>query len=291
MSNLQVLISGGGVAGPIAAYFLARGGASVTIVERSPSLRSAGQNVDIRGAAVQVIRRMSLEDEVRKQHTTEEGLKWVDAENKSKADFPADKSGETETFTADIEILRSKLSELLFNATKDSVNYVFGDYITAIEQSESKAHVTFNKAAPQDYDVVIGADGLGSKTRALVFGPERSKEYVKPLGMWSSFFTIPQADTDGTWCRWYNAPGRRTIMIRPDNQGTARAFLSTMTPNPKLDEVLTDSISEQKALMHELFADADWEAERVLAGMDTAEDFYMVNAPSPPFPSSYPSYL
>lgn len=63
MSNLRALVVGASVAGPMTAYWLARAGAEVTIIERYPALRSGGQNIDIRTCGVTVIRKIpGLED-------------------------------------------------------------------------------------------------------------------------------------------------------------------------------------------------------------------------------------
>ena len=60
----HILIAGAGIAGPTLAWWLHRYGWRVTVIERAPSVRTAGQNVDVRGAAREVIRRMALDDEV-----------------------------------------------------------------------------------------------------------------------------------------------------------------------------------------------------------------------------------
>ena len=276
-SPVRVLIIGAGVAGPTVAYFLSKSPTrkfEVTILERSPELRTAGQNVDVRGAGADVIRKMGLEEAIRGATTAEEGVIFVDANNNTKATFPADKSGEVQTFTSDLEIVRGKLAMILYEATKDKAEYIFGDYVSSLEQDEDKISVTFAKGhKPRDFDIVVGADGLGSKTRSLVFGKE-SESWHKSLGMFASFFTIPMVESDGFWSRWYNAPGRRTIMLRPDNEGSTRAWMSTMTEDKRLKEVLEKGAGESKALMKELFEGAGWESERVVKGMEEANDYY-----------------
>ena len=81
MSGLRVLISGASVAGPALAYFLARSGAKVIVIERASSFRKNGQNIDIRGAGIEVIRRMGIEDAIRAATTGEAGLRFVSAYN------------------------------------------------------------------------------------------------------------------------------------------------------------------------------------------------------------------
>ena len=58
MSRLRVLVVGASIAGPTTAYWLAKAGASVTVIERFPKLREGGQNIDIRTAGVPVMRKI-----------------------------------------------------------------------------------------------------------------------------------------------------------------------------------------------------------------------------------------
>ena len=85
---MRVLISGAGIAGPALAWFLAKSGASVTVVEKSPSLLSHGQNVDISDSAITVIKKMGLLDEIRRFNTTEKGTQIIGSNGQPFARFP-----------------------------------------------------------------------------------------------------------------------------------------------------------------------------------------------------------
>ncbi|CRK31042.1 hypothetical protein BN1723_003768, partial [Verticillium longisporum] len=76
MPALKILVIGGGIAGPTLAFWLAPLGHDVTILERTESLRAQGQQIDLRGQAVSVIRRMGLVDEVRAHVVDEEGIQF-----------------------------------------------------------------------------------------------------------------------------------------------------------------------------------------------------------------------
>ncbi|MGI4737380.1 MAG: FAD-dependent monooxygenase [Janthinobacterium lividum] len=117
------------------------------------------------------------------------------------------------------------------------------------------------------FDLVLVAEGIGSSTRQLVFGPEVTR---RPLNLYTGYFTIPRGETDGSVARWFNAPGGRTVLVRPDRHGTTRALL-TLQQEPAGYEDL--SPAQQKALLQARFADAGWETPRVLAGL-AADDFY-----------------
>ena len=280
MSDLQVLISGASVAGPALAFFLARAGAKVTIVEKAPSLRTGGQNIDIRGVGLKVVRGMGLEAAVLKRATQEEGVAFVDASDRRRAEFPVDRTGQNLSMTAEVEIMRGDLVKIFYDATCDDVKYVFGDSIESMVEKDEKVNVLFKNGLKQQFDLVFAADGLGSPTRALIFGHDKQKSPIKSLGQYVAWFTIPRHGSDGRWARWYNAPGRRLILLRPDTQAeasqqTTRASLWICSDSAGLQGYSKLSIAEQKAMMHDLFGDAGWETSRALAGMDSADDFYM----------------
>jgi 2-polyprenyl-6-methoxyphenol hydroxylase-like FAD-dependent oxidoreductase len=267
----SILISGAGIAGPTLAFWLARYGMKATVIERAPQLRTAGQTIDIRGAGLQVVQKMGLEEIIRARTTQEKGINFVDRENRTQAAFPVEAMG-GQSFVSEIEILRGDLATLLYDQTRIDVEYVFGDKITAIVDLADHVQVSFAKEADRDFDVVVIADGLSSKTRELVF--ESSTSPIHRLGQYTSYFSIPYEESDGTWSRWYNAPGGRCVLLRPDGQGTntTRAFLALTSPPNGLEKL---DVKGQKAEMHKLFADAGWETNRILSAMETSTDFYL----------------
>ena len=101
----RALVSGAGVAGPALAFWLQRYGWEVIVVERAPEVRAGGQNIDIRGAAREVTRRMGLDEAVRDATTGEVGTRFVTADGATVAEFPAGTSQSGGT-TAEVEILR-----------------------------------------------------------------------------------------------------------------------------------------------------------------------------------------
>jgi 2-polyprenyl-6-methoxyphenol hydroxylase-like FAD-dependent oxidoreductase len=86
-----------------------------------------------------------------------------------------------------------------------------------------------------------------------------------------AYFTIPKASTDDRMWRWFNAPGKRSVSLRPDRHGTTRAMLSVAKKAAGEQEW---DMERQKIFLRDLFADAGWETPRILAGMDAADDFY-----------------
>jgi len=127
--------------------------------------------------------------------------------------------------------------------------------------------VTFRSGSGRRFDLVVLADGLRSRTRDLVFADIAR---TRSFGLYTAYFTIPRAESDGRWARWYNAPGRRVVLLRPDNQGTTRASLSFLLPRPGLERLQAPA---QQEFLRGHYADAGWETPRVLEGMSGSPDF------------------
>jgi 2-polyprenyl-6-methoxyphenol hydroxylase-like FAD-dependent oxidoreductase len=265
MNQRKILISGASIAGPTLAFWLNRFGFATTIVERSDSLRLGGQNIDIKGAAQQIAQLMGIEDEIRAADTGELGVRFVDKNEITKAELP---KGESEIGTSELEILRGDLAQILYNHTKDDTEYLFGNQIVSLNEFEKGVKVSFQNGEERTFDLVICADGIRSRTRFLIFGDE---PVVRFLNLYISYFTIPKTPSDSRWARWYNATGSRVIFIRPDNVGTARASFSFLS-EPKGYE--QKNLAEQKEILKQKFADAGWEATRILAALDNDTEIY-----------------
>jgi 2-polyprenyl-6-methoxyphenol hydroxylase-like FAD-dependent oxidoreductase len=270
MPTPSALIAGASIAGPALAYWLERYGWRTTIVERAPALRTGGQNVDLKGAGLQVIARMGLEDQVRAAYTGELGLEFVQAQGHVLARFPVgDPSGMS--LTSEVEILRGDLAELLVSATSARTEYRFGEWITSVRQEDGAALVTFEQGNAERFDLVVAADGIGSDTRRLVVDDE---PVVSSLGVEATWATIARTDSDADWWRWFNAPGG-TISLRPDRQGTMRVLVTrTLARGEKRDVARRRTLDEQRALLRQTFSGAGWEADRVLEALEDVEDLY-----------------
>ncbi|MEZ0494061.1 FAD-dependent monooxygenase [Kineococcus sp. TBRC 1896] len=255
-----VLVSGAGVAGPLLAHWLDRAGFAVTLVERAPGRREEGQNVDVRGAAREVLRRTGVEQAALAAHTTEEGTAFVDEHGRRRAVLPA-AQGESDGATAELEILRGQLSGLLLDLPAQRTEHVFGDHVTDLAEHADGVSVTLASGERREVDLVVVAEGVGSRTRGLVF----PGDHLRPLGMYCAYVTIPRTpDDDRTW-RWYNALEGRSVHLRPDNTGTTRALLNFLSPTRGLADL---DAGAQTTVLRRVFRGAGWETDRVLAALD-----------------------
>jgi 2-polyprenyl-6-methoxyphenol hydroxylase-like FAD-dependent oxidoreductase len=247
---------------------LHRFGFQPTVVERSPGPRPGGQAVDLRGAGRDVVERMQLMPQVLAASLHERGFAYVDEHGRHVARMPVSMFA-GEGIVAEVEILRGDLARILYAATCDTTEYLFNDAICSLDQDDEQVHVTFERSAPENFDLVLGADGVHSRVRALAFGDE--SQLLHPLGAYMAFFSLPQhLDTDG-WFLLHNAPGGRVAALRPDTQQQAKAMLSFASGPLAYDRRDT---AQQKALLAERFAGLGWEVPRMLEAMWSAPDFY-----------------
>jgi 2-polyprenyl-6-methoxyphenol hydroxylase-like FAD-dependent oxidoreductase len=217
-------VSGASVAGLTVAHWLDRYGFQVTVVERSAGPRPGGQALDVRGSALEVARRMGVLAELRRRTTRLRGMSMVD-------DSGTEIYGSTErTLTggrldsADLEVLRDDLVDVLHAACGAGVRFVFDDRITGPEQDAYGIDVEFENAATARYDVVIGADGAHSGTRRLAFGPEKS--FLRYMGGYVAIMTIPNFLGLDRWQTFLMGSGDAGAgLIGLDDSGTARAYL------------------------------------------------------------------
>jgi 2-polyprenyl-6-methoxyphenol hydroxylase-like FAD-dependent oxidoreductase len=269
MALPTVLISGAGVAGPALGYWLSNNGYRVVIVELAPGIRPGGQTVDLRGAGRDVIRRMGLLGEMTARSMDQRGIAWVRADGSRRAEMPVE-AFDGNGVVSKLEILRGDLVDVIYEATRDRVEYRFGTRITAIAQHDSAVDVEFGDGTRQTVDLVVGADGPHSAVRRLVFGAE--EEYVKPLGGYHAWFTAPDTVGLDGWYLMHQAPGGRNASMRPSHDpAIAKAGLAFRSEPLEYDR---RDLDQQRALLAERFAGVGWHAAGLVDAARTADDFY-----------------
>ncbi|GAB1640455.1 FAD-dependent monooxygenase [Krasilnikovia sp. MM14-A1259] len=264
----SVLISGAGIAGTTLAYWLHRYGFTPTVVETAPGPRPGGQAVDVRGVARQVIELMDLMPQVRRHRVDERGMAYVDARGRYRARMPAEMFG-GEGIVAEIEIMRGDLVSILYEATRDHTEYLFGERITALSQDTGGVTAELAGGATRRFDLVVGADGVHSGVRRLAFGP--AAQFVRPLGAYTAYFTVPDPGDLHAWFLMHNAPGGRVAGLRPERGGTAKAMLSFTSGPLRHDR---GDVTAQRQLLERTFAGVGWRVPAMLAAMPDADDFY-----------------
>ncbi len=269
MTSQHAVISGASIAGLSAAWWLRHVGWQVTVIERAPSFRDGGQNVDVRGVAREVLDRMGLVDAVRARNTTETGTVIVDRDGNARSELPSDGP---DGATAELEVLRGDFARVILDDLPDGVSIVYGETIQDIDDQAGgrRATVTTDAGRVLDADLVVIAEGVRSRTRDRLF-PAPGEVDERDLGVTMVFGTIPRTPSDDDRWRWYNAVGGRQVHLRPDPYGTTRAILAYAGG----DDLVGRSRSEALATLRTRYADAGWQTERVLDGFDGSDDVYL----------------
>lgn len=269
MTSQHAVISGASIAGLSAAWWLRHVGWQVTVIERAPSFRDGGQNVDVRGVAREVLDGMGLVDAVRARNTTETGTVIVDRDGNARSELPSD---DPDGATAELEVLRGDFARVILDDLPDGVSIVYGETIQDVDDQAGgrRATVTTDAGRVLDADLVVIAEGVRSRTRDRLFAAEGEVD-ERDLGVTMVFGTIPRTPSDDDRWRWYNAVGGRQVHLRPDPYGTTRAILAYAGG----DDLVGRSRSEALATLRTRYADAGWQTERVLDGFDGSDDVYL----------------
>jgi 2-polyprenyl-6-methoxyphenol hydroxylase-like FAD-dependent oxidoreductase len=265
----KVLISGAGIAGPALAFWLNRHGFAVTVVEKAGTLRDGGFPIDVRGTALEVVRRMGILPRLRDAHIDLRRLTFLAGDGSEVA------SVNPHTVTGgvagrDLEVRRGDLTGALYAAVRDDVEFLFNDSIDTLDQSGHGVDVTFRGGSRRTFDMVVGADGLHSRTRAFLFGPE--EQFHRYLGYCFAVFTMRNTFGLSHETMMWNTPGRAAALYAVGDNDEVHAFLNFAHPQPPFDAFRTPEA--QRDLIAAVFADAGWEVPGMLAAMRDADDLF-----------------
>lgn len=264
-----VLISGASIAGPALAFWLDRYGFQVTVVEKAEALRGGGYPIDIRGTALEVVRRMGLLPRLQAAHVATQKITFLNPDGSLIASLrPEALVGGIEG--RDLEIRRGDLAEVLYGAVRDDVEFVFNDSIATLDDHEGGVDVTFRGGARRTFDLVVGADGLHSNTRGLIFGPE--EQFHRYLGYCFAGFTMRNDFGLSHEGLLWNVPGRGAALYAVGDGDELHGFLNFTRPEPPFDAFRDPDA--QRELVASVFAGDGWEIPRMTAAMRTADDLF-----------------
>ncbi|MFG3002525.1 FAD-dependent monooxygenase [Streptomyces calvus] len=266
-SKGSVLVSGASIAGSAVAFWLHRYGFEVTVVEKSTGLRGGGYPIDVRGTAVEVARRMGILPRLRDAHIESRRMTFLNADGSEAAVLrPQAVTGGIEGH--DVEVPRGDLTGLLYGAVRDEVEFVFDDSIDVLRDHAHGVDVTFRSGVRRSFDLVLGADGLHSRTRELVFGPERRFHHY--LGYCFALFTMPNTAGLSHEVLLWNTPGRAAALYAVGDSDELHALLTFTHPEPPY-EVLRDA-GAQHDLVAATFAGDGWDIPAMVAALRDADD-------------------
>ncbi|GAB2494499.1 FAD-dependent monooxygenase [Promicromonospora xylanilytica] len=269
-----VLIAGASLAGPTLAYWLHRYGFAVTVVEKASAPRGGGYPIDVRGTAVDVVRRMGVLPQLQAAHIDTGRFTFLDADGGEVASLhPYAVAGSVEG--QDLEVGRGDLTAALYATVRDDVEFLFDDSIATLDEHDHGVDVTFRGGTQRTFDVVVGADGMHSGTRRILFGPE--EQFHRYLGYGFAVFTMPNTFGLSRELMMWNTPGRAAALYATgDTDDELHAFLNFHQPEQPLD-VLRDP-EAQRDLVARTYAGAGWEVPGIVKAMEEADDLFFDTA-------------
>jgi len=259
----KALISGAGIAGATAAYWLAKAGFDVTVVEQASTMRSSGSPVDVRGPAVEVAERMGVMARIRDADTRVRDMVFVNSRGRvvSRVNMRT-----TWAEPADVELPRGDLAAILRSAMPDDVEVQFSNSVQALAHDADGVTAEFASGPARRFDLVLGADGAHSGVRTLAFGPEA--DYLKHLGVYVA--TLSLDGETGTDFVMYNTPGR-AVAIHPAKGRPIAAFMFRAPQIPQFDH---RDLDQHERLLCDAYAGAGWRVPELLDRVRAADDLY-----------------
>ncbi|KAG6017481.1 hypothetical protein E4U54_007064 [Claviceps lovelessii] len=276
---LRILIAGAGIGGPALAFWLQRLGHSITIIERWDSLRTGGQQIDIRRQGVEAVKRMGIIEEIRQHVVDEGGIDIVDHKDQSIIFFPRHEPGsKRQGFSSEFEIMRGDLCRILYGRTRDKVHYRFGLSVTSFENRGNVVNVTLSDGSVAEYDLLVGADGQGSRIRrAMNQDTGGDEQFLRSRGVFACYYSIKRSPEDKNHATGYLETGQRFLLTRWHTLRLGQAYLMTRAPDryAEMREALKGDVAAQKAAFADVFKTVRWtQARRILDAMETTDDFY-----------------
>lgn len=267
MKQKTVLISGTGVAGLSLAYWLKRFGFFPTLIEKYPCLRTGGYKIDLRGSGLEILKRMGVYPAISESRTRNRRGILVDEIGRQVMEMKVDLLG-TRLEDFDLEIMRTTLCHILYDTIRE-IECIFDDSIKQIFDRGDSLDVEFEKHSPRTFDLVIGADGLHSKVKNLVFGEE--SQFLKDLGIYVSVWTFPNF-LNLNECEIEQHTLQKFVNLYRDRKNTkATVAIAFYSPKP----CYSRDPKDQQKLISEIFKGSKWEIfAKILEGMADSPDFY-----------------
>ena len=263
---MRVAINGVGVAGPTLAYWLRRYGHEPVLFEKTERLRTGGYMVDFWGLGYEVAERMGIIDQVLASGYRMQQMRLVDSGGHEVAAM------ELAPLRAMLEgrfvsVARGDLAAALYGACA-GIPAHFGVSIVDLAQDATGVTATLSDGSSERFDLVVGADGLHSRVRQVLFGEEAAFE--RPVGCHVAAYRVHgYAPRDELTYVSFTVPERQVarVSLRDD-----QTLVLLITRSSRIDEAQAEH--DPKAALMRTFGDMGWEVPELLAGMADVDVYF-----------------
>jgi 2-polyprenyl-6-methoxyphenol hydroxylase-like FAD-dependent oxidoreductase len=227
----NILIIGGGFSGMAAAIALRKQGIAVELLEIDSGWRSYGAGISLNAATLRAFKQLGILEEFLRQGSATDGVELRRPDGEPIATLPTPRLAGPD-IPGGGAIMRPVLARILAEATRASGTHVrLGCTFTSIEQDATGVDVTFTDGQRQRYDLVIGADGLYSKTREALF-PDAPRPRYSGQAVWRAVLPRPAEVTTITmWMGGKVKPG-----VNPVSETEMYMFVTENRPtNERVD--------------------------------------------------------
>jgi 2-polyprenyl-6-methoxyphenol hydroxylase-like FAD-dependent oxidoreductase len=181
----RILIVGGGIAGLTAAIALRQRGFSPELLERSSSWQAVGAGIALQPNAMRLLHTLGVGMAIERAGAPLRRFKYCTSQGEVLAEIDLVELWKDVGRGAGVE--RTKLQEALLGELKGA-QCRLGAWITTLEQRKGSVSVCFSDGRSEDYELVVGADGIGSSIRSLALS-EAAPSYTGQMG-WRSLASI-----------------------------------------------------------------------------------------------------
>ena len=262
---MHILINGAGIAGLTLAYWLHEFGFSVSVVDKRPDFQDAGYMIDFYGPGFDVAEKMGMLDQLRTKHYPIKEISFVNRNGKIRSSINIEKLRKSLHFRH-FNFMRGDLAIVLFEMVKQTVPIRFDTSVSQIQQGSDTLHVAFTDKTNKDYDLVIGADGIHSKIRKLVWGDEKQFEHF--LGYYVACSIVE--DRFDVQKSFYShiEPGTHAAVYPIRNHQAATFFAF------KSEQLNIDDRQQQLNKLREVFGTKGWRDSQLIDATEQSPYLY-----------------
>ncbi|MQA24504.1 MAG: FAD-dependent oxidoreductase [Micromonosporaceae bacterium] len=253
---MKAVICGAGIAGLALAQRLDSIGWDVVVVELADGPRTQGYMIDFFGLGYEAAEKMGVLPRLRELGYQVEAATYVDSDGRRRG------SMDYQQFASVVDgrllsVMRPDLELALREQVAHRVDLRFGRGIAEIDNRSDGVRVELTDGSTVEADLLVGADGIHSTVRRLVFGEEA--RYLRYLGLHTAAYTFHDPEIhqriDGTF--WLTDTPHRMVGLYGLRDGRTAVFTVHRAADPTLP-------SDPRAAVREAYGSLGWLVPRVL---------------------------